>query len=284
MPIHTTAKTTPAWRRWPRSHTGNSRSFREAGPAMALSSAFGRATRILETGPAGTAALVYAEDTGTGRPLRPMWLWTALNDQPFRGAETLSVPHRLVDPWLAPRAGGFVFAATRSRYCGDSGCYGDPVVWTTDFGGTARFLGGPKLRRAAFAPSVASISPGAIALVFQQRAVTPIATRAGPIRAAILGDDGAVAAMQTLSSRSGVEPQILTLTGGRVVAIWTERARWRAALSDADGRFTAVAAPKGAGPDDAHTSAGNRAADSAGAWIAIAWSHRRVIRVAVRRF
>lgn len=76
----------------------------------------------------------------------------------------------------------------------------------------------------------------------------------------------------------------MSLSGGRVLTVWSGQRGIGAALAGPDGRFRKTAEPQGPPPPSAHTNSTNRDLRTAGRYAIFTWARDGRVRAAIRRF
>ncbi|MEA2190374.1 MAG: hypothetical protein QOI73_495 [Solirubrobacteraceae bacterium] len=251
-----------------------------------------RPTQAIAVDDRGRAVLAFRREQSAADGLGPTPLPVLVTTRPHGGA--FSAPVALsgdatADPRVAVGAGGrALIAATQVRSSGDAGVFGNPVVAAVAPAGTLGDPVGPPLSnpKRAFAPSAAFTSQGRSVLVFQLKTGSqPFQTEA-PVRAVALGPDGSPGPLQTLTAGQAKEPVVMSLRGGRALALWSGRSGLGASLAGPDGRFEKTAEPKGPPPEPFHSNPTNRDLRTAGRWAIFAWGREADgrVRVSVRGF
>lgn len=248
-----------------------------------------RETQSLAVDDTGRAVLAYVPEAPFSLTSQP----TAMVAVRPHGA-TFGTPVALpgdvaADPRVAVGGGGLAqIAATQVRSRGDAGAFGDPVVAGVSAAGALGTPFGPVVAnpKRAFAPSSALLGGGRSVLVFQLKTSSqPFETRA-PVRAAAIAADGTIGPLQTLTSGQAKEPVVMSLSGGRALAMWSGAKGLGASLAGPNGTFAKTAEPKGPPPPPFHTNSTNRDLRTAGSYAIFAWSRDADgrVRVAVRKF
>ena len=244
-----------------------------------------RPTQALAVDPDGRAVFTFTREA----PALGEAGTVLVSTRPHGGVfgEPVAVP----GPAAGPRVvvgdrGRAVIAVARAGSCAEAGCFGPPGVALLAAGGAPGSPFGPSIARPgrAFAPTAALTADGGGVLVFQLKTKpSPFSTEA-PVRAVAFAADGSVGPLQTLTPALAVEPVVLPLSGGRVLALWAGTRRLGAALAGPNGRFHKAAAPGGAPPEPGHGNATNRDLRTAGRYAIFAWEDNGLVRISVRRF
>jgi hypothetical protein len=245
-----------------------------------------RPTQALAVDGAGRAVLAFTREapptaTSFAEPV-------VVATRPHGGTFGVPVPVSAVpaaDPRVAVDEGGraaVAFTQVASR--GDAGAFGAPAVVAVAPDGSLGAPAGPALEfpKRAFGPTVA-LTPGGAALVFSLKAKSEAFATEAPVRAAAIGADGTVGALQTLTSARAKEPVAMALSRGRVLVVWSGRRGLGAALAT-NGRFRRTAEPKGPPPAPYHFNLTNRDLRTAGRYAIFTWAVGGRVRVAVRAF
>jgi hypothetical protein len=190
------------------------------------------------------------------------------------------------DARVAPAPGGGAFvAATGVGRCGDTGCFGTPVL--------ARLTGSSLSAASSPEPAQDNRASGAwpvatgtgAALVFSAKDRPAPFSRLAPVHAAAVRADGSMGEVQRLTGAAvASEPTAKPLSRGRALAVWTGARGWGAAVADVHGRFGAVRPPAGPPPSFGHTNPTNRHLATAGSYAIVAWSLGGRVRLTTRAF
>jgi hypothetical protein len=199
--------------------------------------------------------------------------------------EPVAVPGPAAEPRVAVAPDRAVVAVVRTDACAETACFGGPGV-SLLAGAAPAGPFGPSLARPfrAFAPTAALTGFARGVLVFQLKTKPSPFSKDAPVRALTFAADGTFGPLQTLTPAPANEPVVMSLTGGRALALWGERRGIGTALAGPNGRFRRTDAPTGPPPSPGHINPTNRDLHTAGPYAIFAWEGNGRARISVRRF